>query len=361
MDAETQLEPDLSLAAAVIGSSTSPLVLLDGRLNVVTASASFLQAFHLPAAGTLRRNILELGSGEWNVPQLRSLLNATLAGDAEIDSYEIDLQDERRGARRLVLNAHRLEYEDTLHPRILLAVSDVTEARTSERLKDDLLREKAILLQEVRHRVANSLQIIASVLLQSARKVLSEETRGHLHDAHQRVMSVAALQQQLASSELGEVELRGYLVKLCDSIAASMIHDPSRLSLEVDARPVAIDSRASISLGLIVTELVINALKHAFPEGQGGRILVSYHADGPNWTLSVTDDGVGFPGDPESVTRGLGSSIVEALARQLGGEVQITSGGRGAVVRVVRAAGTSDAPDAGKGVLTAEHQPPSAG
>ena len=73
-----------------------------------------------------------------------------------------------------------------------LAVADVTAARAADKLKDDLLREKAILLQEVQHRVANSLQIIASVLLQSARKVQSEETRGHLKDAHNRVMSVAA-------------------------------------------------------------------------------------------------------------------------------------------------------------------------
>src|SRR3546814_2575945 len=90
--------------------------------------------------------------------------------------------------------------------RLLLSISDVTDARSSEKLKDDLLREKAILLQELQHRVANSLQIIASVLMQSARRVQSEEVRGHLHDAHSRVMSIASLQQQLAASSLGDVE-----------------------------------------------------------------------------------------------------------------------------------------------------------
>ena len=82
----------------------------------------------------------------------------------------------------------------------MLSVTDITHARAAEKLKDNLLREKDVLLQELHHRVANSLQIIASVLMQSARKVQSEETRSHLYDAHQRVMSVAALQQQLASS-----------------------------------------------------------------------------------------------------------------------------------------------------------------
>ena len=84
--------------------------------------------------------------------------------------------------------------------RLLLAVSDVTDARLAEKLKDDLLREKAILFQELQHRVANSLQIIASVLMQSARRMQSAETTSHLYDAHSRVMSVAALQQQLAAS-----------------------------------------------------------------------------------------------------------------------------------------------------------------
>lgn len=79
----------------------------------------------------------------------------------------------------------------------------MTDARAEARLKDDLVRDKAMLLQEVQHRVANSLQIIASVLMQSARQVQSDEARGHLHNAHHRVMSIAALQRQLSTSSGG--------------------------------------------------------------------------------------------------------------------------------------------------------------
>ena len=99
-----------------------------------------------------------------------------------------------------MLNAQKLEYGSADNVRLLLSISDVTDARIAAKLKDDLLKEKAVLLQELQHRVANSLQIIASVLMQSARKVQSDETRTHLFDAHQRVMSVAAVQQQLATS-----------------------------------------------------------------------------------------------------------------------------------------------------------------
>jgi two-component sensor histidine kinase len=193
----------------------------------------------------------------------------------------------------------------------------VTDARADEKVKDDVLRQNLILLQEVRHRVANSLQIIASVLLQNARRTPSDETRGHLKDAHNRVMSIAALERQLAGTGDGDVELHTYFTNLCNSIAASMIADTEQLSLVVTGYGGEVEGRVSVSLGLIVTELVINALKHAFPDGRPGRITVDCDFRTPNWTLSVTDDGVGMPADLSRVPLGLGTSIVQALAKQL--------------------------------------------
>lgn len=180
---------------AVITSSDAPLVLLDGDLKVIAASKSFCRAFQIDTESVLGNRLSALGHGEWNVPQLSSLLEGTASGLAEVQAYEFDLKRDGQDPRLLVINAHRLEYDDKERVRVLLAVADVTEARASEKLKDNLLREKAILLQEVQHRVANSLQIIASILMQSARKVQSDETRGHLHDAHSRLMSIAAVQQ----------------------------------------------------------------------------------------------------------------------------------------------------------------------
>jgi len=326
-----------SLALAVIESSKAPLVLLDGDLKIIAASASFHRAFQIDAATTPGQPLFKLGDGEWDVPQLRSLLKATLLARAEIGAYEMDLERPARNKRHLVLNAQRLDYGDAEGVRLLLTVSDVTDARAAEKFKDDLLREKAVLLQELHHRVANSLQIIAAVLLQSARRVKSQETRGHLYDAHNRVMSVATVQQQLAASRLGDVHLRAYFTDLCQSLGASMIRDRDQLELEVKSDDSVTDADVSVSLGLIVTELVINALKHAFPGHRAGKITVAYTAKGPDWTLSVSDNGVGMPANPESAKPGLGTSIIEALAKQLEASVEIAGARPGTSVSIVHA------------------------
>jgi two-component sensor histidine kinase len=275
--------PDVTtnLALALIASSNAPLLLLDGDLAVVAASASFCQAFQINAENIRGFKIYELGKGEWDKPQLRALLKSASRGFADFPGYEMDLTREGRGTRRLVLSAQKLDYGDENNVRLILTVSDVTDARLAEKLKDDLLREKAVLLQEVHHRVANSLQIIASVLLQSARKVQSDETRTHLHDAHNRILSVATLQRRLAASSVGDVQLRPYLTDLCESLGASMIPDRDQILLQVRADEASVTANVSVSLGLIVTELVINALKHAFPDHRRGTIKVGYSAHGP--------------------------------------------------------------------------------
>jgi len=328
--------PDVAntLALAMVASSEAPLLLLDGHLVVIAASVSFCRSFQIDPATASGLPVFELGAGEWDVRQLRSLLSAVASGAADVPAYEMGLPSPGGEPRQLVVRARRLDFGDDDNVRLLVTVTDVTDARLAEKLKDDLLREKAILLQEVQHRVANSLQIIASVLMQSARKVQSEETRVHLADAHHRVMSIATLQKQLAASRLGDVALRPYFTQLCESLSASMISDHDRQSIEVGGDGSVVLADVSVSLGLIVTELVINALKHAFPGGRRGTIKVEYNTHGPNWTLSVGDDGVGMPKVGAPAVAGLGTSIVESLAKQLKARVQIANARPGTMVSV---------------------------
>ena len=145
------------------------------------------------------------------------------------------------------------------------------------------------------------------------------------------------MQQQLHASGLNErIEIGPYLSKLCASLAASMVGERRPLSIRVQGTSGRAVSSEAVSLGLIVTELVINALKHGFPAGAEGEILVSYDAQDFGWRLSVSDNGSGpkeAAGEPTHA--GLGTSIVEALAHQLNATVQKTSGREGTMVSII--------------------------
>ena len=323
----------LSLTLAVVTSSPAPLLLMDGQLTVIAASTSFCDAFNATAPELIGQSLYALDAVRWDCPELRTLIAATVSGETAPGGCDIDLKRPRKPVRRLVVQARRLTYLDLEQTRVLLAVSDVTDARADAALTEDTLRENSVLLQEVRHRVANSLQIIASVLMQNARRTTSDETRGHLRDAHQRVMSVAALERMLSTSEDGDVEVQAYFTLLCQNISASMISEADQITLTVEGGDGVIEARTSVSLGLIVTELVINALKHAFPDGRPGRITVDYNFHGPNWILCVRDDGVGMPLIAPLRT-GLGTSIVRALAGQLNAVVEVTPEQPGTLISI---------------------------
>jgi len=330
-----------SLAGAMVLSSATPLLLLDGELIIIAASRSFCSAFGLDIAAVDGQPIATLGHGEWQAPRLRSLLTATASGGAAVDAYELDLAVDPV-PRRLIVTATRLDYDDAA-VRLLVAFDDVTERRLTDARQRQLVQEKAILLQELHHRVANSLQIIASVLMQSARRTASDEVRGHLADAHRRVMSVAALQRQLFEVDGDVVPLRPYFEQLCASIGASMIADPERVRIEVMVDASRVPAESSISLGLIVTELVINALRHAFPEERHGCIRIEYHVSEAGWQLSVADDGIGMGGSGVPPVPGLGTTIVNALVERLKARLVVSDAGPGTRVTIA-----ADRPIAGE-------------
>ena len=163
---------------------------------------------------------------------------------------------------------------------------------------EQLLHQKELLLEEMQHRIANSLQIIASILMLKASTVQSDETRAHLQDAHKRVMSVASVQKHLQPSGRGEpIEVAPYLRTLCASLAQSMIGDSRPIALVAEAKHETVLSSEAVSIGLIVTESVINALKYAFPAAnRDSRIVVGYEASDLGWMLSISDNGVGKTG-----------------------------------------------------------------
>jgi two-component sensor histidine kinase len=341
----TNLQNACAFAEAIVNTVREPLVVLDQDLRVIAASRSFYLTFKVNPADTEGKLLYELGDGVWDIPKLRFLLGKIIPerGAMEagaIEAYEVEHDFPDIGRRTMLLNARKVFYEVGLRTNILLGIEDVTEKRVLEREKDELLRQKDVLLDEMQHRVANSLQIIASIIMLKAKTVNSEETRRHLQDAHQRVMSVAAVQQHLhASAPSGPVQLGSYLSKLCEALSHSMVGDNRSISLKVCGEGGSATSRDAESLGLIVTELVINSLKHAFSENtKDGQITVAFDVSGTDWKLSIVDNGIGKPdGVFAQPKAGLGTGIVNALAKQLDAKVVTLSGPKGTTVSVTHA------------------------
>jgi two-component sensor histidine kinase len=331
----TSVEQRRSLEQAIVDTVREPLLVLDEAFRVVTASRSFYAAFNVSGPDTEGRLLFELGDGQWNIPNLHTLLRDIIPRHSTIEEYEVEHEFPSIGRRTMLLNARKIFYEGNGATSILLGIEDVTDRRALEREKEELLKQKDLLLREMTHRVNNSLSIIASVLMLKAATVQSEETRRHLHEAHQRVLAVATVHEQLHPTAYGEqVDMERYLARLCDSLAASMILEDQPITLRVEAAAGALTSEQAVSMGLIVTELVINALKHAFPSGAAGTIVVRYEAGPTNWRLSVSDDGVGITSslvEPPAKS-GLGTSIVDALTRQLNGRLTTTNTSPGTTV-----------------------------
>jgi len=341
MGLSTDAQDGIALANAIVDTVRDPLVVLDQKLRVVTASRSFYNTFRLVRDEVHGLLLYEIDGGRWDIPELRELLGAILTDKEAVERYEVDREFSKIGRRIMLLNARKVFYETGTHSTILLAFEDVTSQRAIERQVQELLREKDMLLGEMEHRVANSLQIIASILLIKARTVQSEETRLQLEDAHQRVLSVAAVQQHLHVGGGGNkpIEVANYLTKLCETLAQSMIGDSRPIALIVDADAGTAISREAVSIGLIVTELVMNALKHAFPsEKPNAAIVVSYKVAGTDWKLTISDNGIGKPDVSASATKaGLGTGLIKALTRQLNAVVDIASDARGTAVTITHA------------------------
>jgi two-component sensor histidine kinase len=352
----TDLRSASALAQAIVDTVREPLLVLDADLNVNAVGRSFYAAFGLASKDILGRSIYDLIDGQLNLPAVHSLLAEVTQADAIVEGLEIEATLPSVGLRTMILNARKVFYDGTGPGNILLAFDDITDRRAIESAKaviqtqtSELLLLKDTLLEEMQHRVANSLQIIASILLLKARAATSEETRQDLHDAHHRVLLVATVQEHLKVTGMGElIEIGPYLAKLSDSLARSMVADPNAITIAVTSDPGSAVSAQAVSIGLIVIELVINALKHAFPEGRpNAQISVRYEVSGSNWRLSVSDNGVGKQiGATAPAKGGLGTSLVTALAHQLDAQVEFKNSPSGMAVSITHATFDSQSPQA---------------
>ncbi len=195
-----------------------------------------------------------------------------------------------------------------------------------ERELEAALTEKVTLLKEIHHRVKNNLQIISSLLSLQSSKVRDPATLAQFQDSQDRIRSMALIHERLyRSGDLARIEFRSYLCDLIGHLFTSYQARHDGVTFKVEADDIALDVDIAIPCGLLVNELVSNALKHAFPDGRGGEIKIGMRDDGAGYyRLVMQDNGVGFPAEVDyRSTASLGLQLVNSLTRQLGGKIEL--------------------------------------
>jgi two-component sensor histidine kinase len=206
----------------------------------------------------------------------------------------------------------------------------VAERERTEETFKALLRQKEVLLREVHHRIKNNLQIISSLLNLQAGYIQDPRVREMFMDIQNRIMSMALIHETLyQSSDLGMVNFDVYVHTLADEIFRSYSVSEDRIALQIRADEVMLDTSHAIPCGLILTELLSNCLKHAFPSDRGGEIHIELRShDSQRLTMIVRDTGVGFPPEVDfRQTETLGLQLVYTLTEQLGGTLELESNG----------------------------------
>lgn len=208
--------------------------------------------------------------------------------------------------------------------RMFGAVFDVTERKQAEVALETAVKQREMLLQELNHRVSNNLQMVASLLQLQSNRIADPNVREHLEKAHQRVHTIASLHGKLyKGGRVGTVNFAPYLMDLCAKLSESLL-DETQLHIRVQVEPAEFEVDQAIPLGLVVNELVTNAVKHAFSGDEAGEIYVNFCRHGKCHLLSVSDTGRGLPCDVRNGNKGLGMVLVDALVRQVGGTLEIS-------------------------------------
>ena len=335
-----------ALALAIVDTLPEPFLVLDETLCLLAGSRCFHEVFKEDPAKAHGRSLFELSDGQWDIPGLRQLLATVIPQHTAVESFEFEQDFTNVGKRTIQLNAIPIRDESLCGKMVLLAIRDITERREAEQEKqrllehtEELLEQQKTLLREMRHRIANSLQIIASILLLKAGSVSSEETKNELRAAHQRVMSVAAVQGHLNTSDgIERIEMGPYLTKLSAGLASSMVGPRQQIDIVVVASEGTLPTSHAVSIGLIVTELIMNAIKYAFPKKRtSARIRVTFEKARSDWKLTVSDNGVGrVYSDKPNTSTGLGTALIAALAKQLNAQISEPVCTKGFTVEVTR-------------------------
>jgi PAS domain S-box-containing protein len=315
----------LSLLAQVIEQLAIAKVVVDRGGRIALANALAARMFDYPREGLIGQPIESL------VPErLRGAHPGFRAGYFAAPTSRPmgagrDLYARRRDGSEFPVEIGLNPIETDQGTMVISAIIDLTERKRQTAAIEAALREKDLLLGEIHHRVKNNLQVIHSLLDLQAMRIQDAAAREMLRESQNRVRSMSLIHQTLyQSKDFGEVDFQLFLSSLLPMLVESYAVGAERVALHVDAHEVRLPISSAIPCGLVVNELVANALRHAFPDGRSGNVWVDLDESDGRIELSVANDGVPLPeGIDLGRTPTLGLQLVRLLAEQLGAQLAV--------------------------------------
>jgi PAS domain S-box-containing protein len=319
----------------LVESSDDPILGLsaDGRIETWNAAATRL--FGFDSSEVIGRSVTMLVAPEAR-SRLLDLFDAIRAGE-HVSHYELD--HVRRDGTRFPASVTTSAVLDANG--VVVGMSKVIrniarQKRVEVQLRASL-REKEVLLREIHHRVKNNLQVIASLLNIQMTSELHPESHKGLIESQNRIQSMALVHQLLyQSKDLAQIEFGEYLTKLARRLTDTYDAGAEQIAVEVLAAPMRLDVDHAIPCGLIMNELLTNAITHAFPNGQKGTVRITVEARGDDVVLTVVDDGIGIPADLRiDDAHSFGLRIARTLTQQLDGTITLSREEHGTKVQLV--------------------------
>jgi PAS domain S-box-containing protein len=321
-----EAERRLRLLATTITSTRDCISITDLNDNILFVNDAFLKTYGYTEEELIGRHISLVRSQHVSPELAAQVVPGTLAGGW----YGEVLNRRSDGTEFPVELWSSPVRNDEGEPVALVGVArDITERKRAEEHIKTSLREKEVLLKEIHHRVKNNLQVISSLLSLQAEYLKDEAMVKIFRESQNRVKSMALIHEKIYQSRnLAEVDFGEYLRELATQLFRSYGIGTHGIFMNIKVDKVVLGVDRAIPCGIIVNELVSNALKYAFPEKAGGRVDITLHTNGEGEiVLTVRDDGVGLPPDIDFETSdSLGLMLVRMLSEQLQGEVKLEPG-----------------------------------
>ncbi|MEB3161533.1 MAG: histidine kinase dimerization/phosphoacceptor domain -containing protein [Synechocystis sp.] len=284
------------------------------------------QEHELPHTPTAWKNLIE----PEDLPKVKASFLAHIQSQGRIPFYAEVRCRHRDGSIIWVICSGKVIAWDHHHQplRVIGCHLDISQQKQAEAKLATSLGEKETLLKEIHHRVKNNLLVVSSLLSWQGEEIQDTHLLQALEDSQQRINSMALIHEKLyGSQDLARINFGEYLNSLIQQIFAAMVSQTTNLHLTTDLDAVWLNIETASPCGLIVNELVTNAIEHAFPDRRSGQLRVSFkQAPDQGLVLTIADDGIGLPPDLDiQQTTSLGWQLIHLLTDQLDGDLRVES------------------------------------